>query len=602
MGLRARRGFCLWAGLAASACGAFASGNSISVQLVPSVTSPAPVGTVVYWNAGISGTAQGTLWYRFRTRRSGAPFQTVRDFGPLNTLDWTGDVREGSHDIEVTVRNLATGDSGVATSSFELTPLATDHVVITPTASPLVFLYSAPPCARGRMSVEFTSASSDTITPPVACRPGETMNFYLAGMTPTTLYRARHIVEGRRDPHPAPWVFFGTGSLPLSFPAARVLQGPATGGGLLLQAPVFQPVFATDLSGNVIWYNPGTFTLTRPLPGGHFLGFVQIPQGGASVQLVREHDLAGTTVRETNAACINEQLAALGKRQINAFHHEAAPMPGGRLLVLASTEQIMTGVQGDGPVDLLGDMILVLDPDLQVEWTWDAFDHLDPHHAATLGETCTPAGGGCPPFFLAPQANDWLHGNSLQLTPDGNILYSARHQDCLIKIDYANGQGDGHIIWRLGKDGDFSIASTDPSPWFSHQHDAGIHTDGTLTLFDNGNVRQATDPAAHSRGQVLRIDERNRAVEPILNADMGGYSLALGAAQKLPSGAYHFDVGWLDGLKSRSVEMNPAGEMVYSLEIDAPLYRSFRLWNLYSAGTDPVVPRPPQESPAAGIR
>ena len=40
---------------------------------------------------------------------------------------------------------------------------------------------------------------------------------------------------------------------------------------------------------------------------------------------------------------------------------------------------MLTGVQGKGTVDVLGDMILVLDRDLQVVWTWDAFDHLDPH-------------------------------------------------------------------------------------------------------------------------------------------------------------------------------------------------------------------------------
>jgi hypothetical protein len=33
------------------------------------------------------------------------------------------------------------------------------------------------------------------------------------------------------------------------------------------------------------------------------------------MQIFREFDLAWTTIRETNAARINEQLAAMGKRQ-----------------------------------------------------------------------------------------------------------------------------------------------------------------------------------------------------------------------------------------------------------------------------------------------
>ena len=81
----------------------------------------------------------------------------------------------------------------------------------------------------------------------------------------------------------------------------------------------------------------------------------------------------------------------------------------------------MTDVQGPGPVDVLGDMIIVFDPDLQVLWTWDTFDHLDTARLATAGETCTRAGGGCPPFYLADKANDWTHGNAIQLTADGNL-------------------------------------------------------------------------------------------------------------------------------------------------------------------------------------
>jgi hypothetical protein len=133
-------------------------------------------------------------------------------------------------------------------------------------------------------------------------------------------------------------------------------------------------------------------------------------------------------------------------------------------------EQILTDVQGPGPVDVMGDMIIVFDQDLQVLWTWDAFDHLDKHRLATLNEICTPTNGLCPPFYLAPQANDWLHGNALDLTTDGNLLYSSRHQDWVIKIDYNNGAGSGNVLWTLGKDGDFSIRSTAPYMWFSHQH------------------------------------------------------------------------------------------------------------------------------------
>jgi hypothetical protein len=40
-------------------------------------------------------------------------------------------------------------------------------------------------------------------------------------------------------------------------------------------------------------------------------------------QIVREFDLAGNTLLETNAAPVNEQLALMGKRTISGFHHDA---------------------------------------------------------------------------------------------------------------------------------------------------------------------------------------------------------------------------------------------------------------------------------------
>jgi hypothetical protein len=45
---------------------------------------------------------------------------------------------------------------------------------------------------------------------------------------------------------------------------------------------------------------------------------------------------------------------------------------------------------------------------------------------------------------------------------DGNLILSVRHQDWVIKIDYRGGSGDGHMIWRLGQNGDFAVGSTDP--------------------------------------------------------------------------------------------------------------------------------------------
>ena len=89
--------------------------------------------------------------------------------------------------------------------------------------------------------------------------------------------------------------------------------------------------------------------------------------------------------------------------------------------------------------------------------------------------------------------------------PDGNILYSIRNQDWVIKIDYENGAGSGNVLWHLGNAGDFQIVSSDPSPWFSHQHDANFESDNvSFLVFDDGNTRVRNQSGGQdSRGQLL---------------------------------------------------------------------------------------------------
>jgi hypothetical protein len=249
-------------------------------------------------------------------------------------------------------------------------------------------------------------------------------------------------------------------------------------------------------------------------------------------------------------------------------------------VTLAGVEQVMTDVQGPGPVNILGDMIVVLNRDLEVVWTWDTFDHLDVRRLATQSETCNP--DACPPLFLHPEANDWVHGNAVTETPEGDLLLSLRHQDWVIKVDFRHGSGSGSILWRLGEDGDFTIDSTDPHPWFSHQHDAEMEPDGTMSLFDNNNLGRAQDPNAHSRGQVFRLDEQNRVAELVLNADLGVYAFALGSAQKLEDGNYFFDAGFRENGTGISIEVTPEGHPTFAIEGTAPEYRTFRMKDLYN--------------------
>lgn len=544
-------------------------------------------GQPVRLEASLNGTEE-PVRYRFRVRGPGeSRWRTVRDYSPQRDLRWTSMGKAGVYEIEVTAKALNSGLTTTTIHRQQLTTIAPgDEPAIYPTDHPLVLVYSAPPCQVGStIRITFSDGQgSDQSTPASHCNGIDAMNFYLAGLRSSTRYTAQHEIRTDTTVDLGPPMQFETTPIELSLAPVTVLRpAPAGVTGVLVMGTLFQVPTATDLQGNLVWFYPNDLQyLTRPAPGGYFLALLEKPLEGPESQRFIKFDLAGYTVLETNAARVNEQLAAFGRQPMTSFHHEAVELPDGRYMLLAGTERLLTDVQGPGEVDVLGDMILVLDANLQLEWVWDAFDHLDVRRMALADEKCVPGGGGCPAFYLAPEANDWLHGNALHLTPDGNILYSARHQDWLIKIRYDNGQGDGAVIWRLGKEGNFAMQSDVDWPWFSHQHDGSQLDARHILVFDNGNTRAEFDPGIHSRGQVFEIDEIRRSAQLVLDADLGAYALALGSAQRLPNGNFHFNLGWMPNRSSQALEFTPGGELVYQIETGIQQYRSFRMADLYT--------------------
>ena len=106
-----------------------------------------------------------------------------------------------------------------------------------------------------------------------------------------------------------------------------------------------------------------------------------------------------------------------------------------------------------------------------------------------------------------------------------------------------------------------------------------------MLVFDDGNLRFARELGGHSRGQAYRIDEVNRIVTPILNADLGVYSSAVGSAQLLQDGNYHFDAGFVQdngNLDSYSIEVDWTGKIRYEAHQNVILYRTFRMTDMYT--------------------
>jgi arylsulfate sulfotransferase len=559
--------------------------------------SAIPVGTKVTLTTSASDTDAGALRYRYRVNYNSGAYATVVDYGPSATFNWTPATVEGSYTVEVSVINRSTGSTVSTTVPVSVSSRVIGGTpVVSSTSHPLVALYSAPPCAAGVMRVRFKTASQvywqSTSTKP--CNGQTSMNFYVAGMYANTTYTLRSdVINGPRVTTSGD-LTFTTGALGVTLPATSVsIPLPPTASmteGFTLFMPLGAPAYAVDKDANPVWYLPGTVAYgTRIAPGVSSAGSPADASGatitaiyGLTADLAnsgfRELDLAGNIIKDTNTEQLNAVLASkLLPFTLNGVHHEVRRLPDGRYLLLGMTE-VMSDAQGPN-TDILGDVIVVLDKDLQVLWYWNAFDHLDVTRKAVLGETCTTGAAGCV-VFNAPVANDWTHGNSVAVAPDGNIVYSSRHQDFVYKIAFQNGTGDGHVIWRLGKDGDFTWNSGDPYPWQSHQHDVEYEGNSKiLSLFDNGNTRY-NSYGGNSRGQALQLDENAMSVTPIINADLGAFSAALGSAQKLSNGNYSFGSGFVT--PTQSLEVNKAGAIVGRIDKASYTYRTFRLRDLYS--------------------
>lgn len=355
--------------------------------------------------------------------------------------------------------------------------------------------------------------------------------------------------------------------------------------GLILGPPdpSLLTTFVTDLQGNVIWYYPASSVE----------GYKFMPDGNVILNLgsdLREVDLAGNTIQDVNVGTVNQSLQSKGyPYQLTGFHHDILLLPNGHWIGLANILKSFTNLQGyPGVTTVLGDVLVDVDSSGNVTWAWSVFDHLniDRHP------------WGLPPFPGAGGATgaDWTHGNAIQYTADGNLLFSMRAQSWIVKIDYENGAGSGDILWTLGYQGDFAIPGSDPRDWFYGQHDPSIISDNgsqmTLSIWDNGNNRVQPDGSmcgpvvpCYSRSTLFQIDENSKSATVAWQDQPGLFSFWGGAVEALSNGNVEFDLtDPFANSSSRVMEVTQTGtpQTVWQLDLTGEnAYRAFRMPSLY---------------------
>lgn len=201
-----------------------------------------------------------------------------------------------------------------------------------------------------------------------------------------------------------------------------------------------------------------------------------------------------------------------------------------------------------------GLIIQKIDSDKDVVFQWRSWDHMlitDATHED-----------------LTAYQIDYVHGNSIEVDRDGNILISSRHLDEITKINTQTGD----IIWRLGgKNNQFDFVNDTAK--FSHQHSARVLQNGNIFLFDNGNFhtphysRAVEYQLYETEGKVNKVWEYRNTPDK--------YSFAMGNVQRLPSG--NTIIGWGSNVTTLS-EVNSNKNLVYTLSLPAGQwsYRAFR--------------------------
>jgi hypothetical protein len=239
--------------------------------------------------------------------------------------------------------------------------------------------------------------------------------------------------------------------------------------------------------------------------------------------------------------------------------HELRILSNGHALLMSYDPEIVDMSQivsgGDPNAIVTGLVLQEIDNEKNVIWQWRSWDHYKITDATH--ENLTAA------------LIDYVHGNAIEVTDDGNILLSCRHMDEITKINFENGS----IIWRLGgKNNQFTFINDQIK--FSHQHAIRVLPNGNFTLYDNGNFHNPP----FSRAVEYKMDETAKTMTLVweYRNTPSIYGPATGYVERLSDG--NTLIGW--GITHPTVsEVTAQGDK--TLELTYPqnvyTYRAFKL-------------------------
>ena len=197
-----------------------------------------------------------------------------------------------------------------------------------------------------------------------------------------------------------------------------------------------------------------------------------------------------------------------------------------------------------------------IDSNQNLIFEWNAWEHLDISAYTN--------------FDLTSPTITWMHGNSIEIDNDDNLLISNRSSSEIIKID----RNTGNVIWIFGGPMNQFSLTNDPKNGFRKQHDVRRLLNGNIILFDNGNTN---DPSV-SRAVEYSLDEIAKTANLVWDYEHPEEyeGLAMGSVQRLPNDNTLINWGTIIGLGAIITEVDYEKNIVLELHYPSP-YHTYKV-------------------------
>jgi len=309
-----------------------------------------------------------------------------------------------------------------------------------------------------------------------------------------------------------------------------------------------------DTNGRLVWFHP--------LPAGQVALDVKVQQYAGKPVLTWWQGFVNVGIGVGVGVLFDtsyRQIATVSAGNgYGADPHELKLTPRDTALVVVENPVVwdLSALHGAKRADVLDSVVQEIDVKTGlVLYEWHSLDHV----AVRDSYNPVPRVDG--------HVDDYFHINSVEETPDGNLLVSSRNTWGVYKI----ARSDGRVLWILnGKRSSFTMARGSTFAW---QHDARVAADGSITLFDDGAA-----PPIHSVSRGIGVGLDTHAHRAWLRHEYRPAPRTLansqGNMQALPNG--NELVGW--GSQPYITEFGPHGDVrrVYTYARGDESYRAYR--------------------------